>query len=91
MALPVYFAQIFKFVCDLAEKEIQDSSNINGLKNYYVLTLLMAGLVDDLQDSLNQMLRAAKLPVSIIIIKLSLENQENDQKKFIKGGLEAFK
>jgi len=37
------------------------------------------------------MLRAAKLPVSIIIIKLSLENQENDQKKFIKGGLEAFK
>jgi hypothetical protein len=30
----------------------------------------MAGLVDDFKDALNEMLRAANLPISIIVIKL---------------------
>jgi len=31
----------------MAAKEMEDSTDIRGLKNYYVLTLLMAGMVDD--------------------------------------------
>lgn len=30
----------------------------------------MAGLIDDFKDALNEMLRAANLPISIIVIKL---------------------
>lgn len=45
-----------KFVCDLGQKEIESSEHI---KNYYVLVLMMAGVVDDFKDSLNEILRAA--------------------------------
>ena len=45
LALPVMYKNILKLVCDLAEKEMED--DIHELKNYYVLTLLMAGMVDD--------------------------------------------
>ena len=45
LALPVMYKNILKIVCDLAEKEMCD--DIMELKNYYVLTLLMAGMVDD--------------------------------------------
>ena len=75
----------------MAAQEVEESNNIQGLKNYYVLTLLMAGMVDDFQDALNEMLRAAKLPVSIIVIKLGKDSDENDSEKFIKKAIPAFK
>jgi len=40
------------------------------VKNYYVLILQMAGMIDDFKDALNEMLRAANLPISIIVIKM---------------------
>ena len=40
----------------------QDPSSI---KNYYVLTILMAGLIDDIDESVNEILRAAQLPISV--------------------------
>ena len=43
---------------------------MNSIKNYYVLVILMAGVIDDFEDSLNQILRAAHLPVSVKIIKI---------------------
>jgi hypothetical protein len=30
----------------------------------------MAGVIDDFQDALNEILRAANLPVSVIVIKI---------------------
>lgn len=44
----------------------------------------MAGMVDDFKDTLNQMLRAANLPISIIVLKVGTSNEENDSEKFIK-------
>ncbi len=70
---------------------MEESTDIRGLKNYYVLTLLMAGMVDDFQDALNEMLRAAKLPVSIIVIKLGKDTEENDSEKFIAKTIPAFR
>jgi hypothetical protein len=43
---------------------------MHSIKNYYVLVILMAGVIDDFEDSLNQILRAAHLPVSVKIIKI---------------------
>ena len=40
------------------------------IKNYYVLVIMMAGVIDDIEDSLNEILRAANLPVSIMVVKI---------------------
>jgi hypothetical protein len=31
---------------------------------------MMAGMVDDFKDSINELLRAANLPISVIVIKI---------------------
>jgi len=51
----------------------------------------MAGMIDDFQDTLNEMLKAANLPVSIIVIKLGKSSEENDSEKFMKKAFPAFK
>lgn len=51
----------------------------------------MAGMIDDFQDTMNEMLKAAHLPVSIIVINISKNTQENDSEKFIKKAFPAFK
>ena len=91
LALPVLYKSILQFVCDLASNEIEECGDIRNLKNYFVLTLLMAGMIDDFQDTLNEMLKAAKLPVSIIVIKLGKNTEENDSEKFMKKAFPAFK
>ena len=54
----------------------QDASSI---RNYYVLTILMAGLINDLDDSVNEILRAADLPISVQIVKIGgVSESEND-------------
>ena len=58
--------------------------DIANVKNYYILTILVAVIVDDFKDTLNQMLRAANLPISIIVLKVGTNNEENDSEKFIK-------
>lgn len=70
LALPINFTPIIKLVCDLAQIEYGTISEIKQIKNYYVLLLLMAGVIDDLETSINEILRAANLPVSVIVIKV---------------------
>lgn len=70
LALPVNFRDIIKLVCDLAQIEFGTASDIKYIKNYYILVILMAGVIDDFEDSLNQILRAAHLPVSVMVIKI---------------------
>jgi hypothetical protein len=85
------YKNIIKQVCDLAEGELGvGESDINQVQNYYVLTLLMAGMVDDFQDTLNEMLRAANLPISIMVIKIGRNQDENDSQKFINKCMTAF-
>lgn len=70
LALPVNFRDIIKLVCDLAQIEFGTASDIKYIKNYYILVILMAGVIDDFEESLNQILRAAHLPVSVMVIKI---------------------
>jgi hypothetical protein len=35
----------------------------------------MAGVIDDLQSSLNQILRAKNIPVSIVIVKVGAQDE----------------
>ena len=66
----------------------QDPSSI---KNYYVLTILMAGLIDDIDDSVNEILRAAQLPISVQIIKIGGgDDSDNDFSTLIERTRDSF-
>ncbi len=41
------FKDIVKMVCDLAQTEVGTASEVSDIKNYYVLIMLMAGVIDD--------------------------------------------
>ena len=96
LSLPVMYKNIIKIVCDLAKDELGSESSeepledIRKVKNYYVLTLVMAGMIDDFKDALNEMLRAANLPISIIVVKIGKNSEENDSEKFVKQCNVAF-
>lgn len=64
--------------------------DIHDVKNYYVLVLMMAGVIDDFKDALNELLRAANLPISIFIVKMGQNTEDNDSEKFIQKALPAF-
>lgn len=90
LALPVNFRAIIKLVCDLAQIEFGTISDIRQIKNFYVLVILMAGVIDDFQDALNELMRAANLPVSVVVIKIGGMQEENDSANLMSQSQEAF-
>lgn len=71
--------------------EMGTASDATHIKNYYVLTLLMAGIIDDIENSINEILRAADLPISVIIIKVGdSSNAENDSLKLFEKSKGIF-
>lgn len=88
--MPVMYQEVMKFVIDIAQNEMNKSNGVIDLQNYFVVIILMAGLIDDFEDTLNQMLKAANLPISIIIIQIGKNTQENDSEKFINEAFPAF-
>jgi hypothetical protein len=59
-----------KLACDLAQIEYGTVGEVKHIRNYYVLVILMAGVIDDFQDALNEIMRAVNLPVSVVIVKV---------------------
>jgi hypothetical protein len=91
IAGPVNYKAIVKFVCDLAQLDFGTAADPSSIKNYYVLTILMAGLIDDIDDSVNEILRAADLPISVQIIKIGgVSESENDFGTLIERTRGAF-
>lgn len=60
------------------------------MRNYYVLTIVMAGIIDDFQDALNELMRAANLPVSVCVVKVGGMCEENDSANLMLLSSEAF-
>ncbi len=78
LALPVNYNKIIKFAIDLAASEFSQVEDATQTHNYFVLVLLMAGVIDDLQASLNEILKAENVPISIVIIKVgNLDEQDS--------------
>jgi uncharacterized protein YutD len=51
----------------------------------------MAGLIDDIDDSVNEILRAADLPISVQIVKIGgVSESENDFGTLIERTKDAF-
>ena len=51
---------------------------------------MMVGVIDDFKDALNELLRAANLPISVIVVKMGKNTEDNDSQKFIKQSEAAF-
>ena len=64
-------------------------TDVTDIRNYYVLVLLMAGVIDDLQESLNEILRARDIPISVIIVKVGTQ-EETDSKILLSKAEEIF-
>jgi hypothetical protein len=61
---------MIQYVCDMAQMEYGTCEDVTQIKNYYVLVLMMAGMIDDLQECLNEIIRAKDIPISIVIVKV---------------------
>lgn len=71
--------------------EYGTASDATHIKNYYVLTILMAGLIDDIDNSVNEILRAADLPISVVVIKIGgVSDDENDFSTLIDRTMSSF-
>ena len=91
IAGPVNYKAIVQFVCDLAQMDFGTAADATSIRNYYVLTILMAGLIDDIDASVNEILRAADLPISVQIVKIGgVSESENDFGTLINRTRESF-
>lgn len=50
----------------------------------------MVGVIDDFQDALNELMRAANLPVSVCVIKIGGMSDENDSANLMNLSSDAF-
>lgn len=70
LALPVNAKTILKHVCDMAQMEYGISEDVTQIRNFYVVVLMLAGMIDDLDECLQEIKRARDMPISIIIVKV---------------------
>ena len=83
------YHKVIQFVCDLAQMEFGTACDVTDIKNYYVLVLLMAGVIDDLEQSLNEILRARDIPISVVIVKIG-NAEETDQQVLLSKANQVF-
>ena len=65
-------------------------SEVRHIRNYYLLVIMMGGVIDDFQEALNELMRAANLPVSVLIVKIGGSQDENDTKNLMELSQKAF-
>ena len=86
--LPVKFAGIIKKAMEFAERSAQhfleneEEVHESGHSlTYFVIYIVAAGIIDDLDDSIRELTRAINLPVSIVIVQLKnkgIEESDTD-------------
>ena len=71
---PTYFAPIIKKVID----SINDDLTNRPIENhYYILMILTDGIINDMDKTIDNIVEASKLPLSIIIIGIGKANFSN--------------
>ena len=67
---PTHFAQVIKMVADMAESERVSQAN----QKYFILLLITDGIINDMQKTIDEIVRASSLPLSIIIVGVGSED-----------------
>jgi vacuolar-type H+-ATPase subunit F/Vma7 len=61
---PTHFSDIIKLVADMAEGEKVSQNN----QKYFILLIITDGIINDMQKTIDEIVRATSLPLSIIIV-----------------------
>ena len=70
---PTNFAQIIELVNDMAESE--NVSQLN--QKYQILLIITDGIINDMQKTIDQIVRGSRLPLSIIIVGVGSDDFES--------------
>ena len=65
LTLPCNYQKVIEKACDIGTHELKYK-----VRNYYVLIIVTAGVMDDFEESLKEISRAAGLPLSVILIRV---------------------
>lgn len=53
---------------------MEHESEINRMNKYYILLITTDGLINDMQDTITEIVKASSLPLSIIIVGVGNED-----------------
>ena len=70
---PTNFAPIIELINDMAEGEQVDQMN----QKYNILLIITDGIINDMQKTIDQIVRGSSLPVSIIIVGVGSDDFES--------------
>ena len=70
---PTNFAPIIELVNDMAESE--NVSQLN--QKYQILLIITDGIINDMQKTIDQIVRGSRLPLSIIIVGVGSDDFES--------------
>lgn len=65
---PTNFAPIIKKISEIAKSDLGPTYSHSPLKKYHILTIITDGMIDDMRDTIDAIVEASELPISIIII-----------------------
>ncbi|CDW74967.1 copine viii [Stylonychia lemnae] len=67
---PTYFSEVLKMVVDVASNQQVSQEN----QQYFILLLITDGIINDIQKTIDEVVRGSNLPLSIIIVGVGNEN-----------------
>lgn len=67
---PTHFSGVLKMVNDMAEKERVSQQN----QKYFIKLLITDGIINDMQKTIDEIVRGSSLPLSIIIVGVGKED-----------------
>ena len=70
---PTNFAPIVEMVCDMAEEE--KVSQVH--QKYFILLIITDGIINDMQKTIDQIVRGSTLPMCIIIVGVGSDDFES--------------
>lgn len=70
---PTNFAPIVELVCDMAEEEKVTQAH----QKYFILLIITDGIINDMQKTIDQIVRGSTLPLSIIIVGVGSDEFAN--------------
>ena len=75
---PTFFAKIIGFINDMVEYETIKCEymfyNISRMSKYYIFLILTDGFINDIENTIDEIVRGSSLPISIIIVGIGNED-----------------
>ena len=69
---PTNFAPVLEMVCDMAEHAKVTQEN----QKYFILLIITDGIIIDMQNTIDQVVRGSSLPLSIVIVGVGNDDFE---------------